>query len=179
MCPASGWGQEAAFSKMHLELRALANVAEDDFHSFWDHGRGGEALIETPFYRGHARLGLAVMPFHSATDEVPDFRSFFLYAGWGKAWTLPANLSVFTGLDAGSFAMRFSADTPGRTNSNETEVALRLNARLTYTLGDRWRLHLGASRQTVFTFKRFHLTFLSAGIGYTLKTPPWLVEVLR
>ena len=169
------------FETVEVGLGGVRTFADAPFTDFWDPGPGAEVWAELPFYVGRIRFGEAVA-WHRAWSEVgeavPDFVSFYTYAGWGVGVTLPGGLRVTPGLRVGLLNMRFDTDGPAAVRS-EAELTAGLDVRASVPVAAGWQLTASGTAVRVFTAERIDLRLVQVGISRTFRTPDWLREVLR
>lgn len=171
--PGTGSAQQtrAAFDTLTVQLRVVANVNRNSFHRFWDPEPGLELNLQTPFNFGKLETGLHYASFDAKTPDVPDFKAFFPYLGWGYDAELSNRASWYNGLRAGSFLMSF--DTGGN-NRTEQELGVGVVSRLSYRVGGAWTLDVSGRYRVVFTRERLRFVFLAFGLGRAFDTPDWL-----
>jgi len=168
----------APFETLDLGLTILADVNHSALHRWWSPGPALGFGLTTPFYLGSLELGLQYAHPSSRRDDVPGFRSLFVYAGWGGGRDLGVGLAADAGLRVGVMAMRFDGDTLPSGRANESELGVAGRACLRWMPTDTWFAETSVSYQSVLTRPRIEQVFLAAGIGRRFGTPAWLREFL-
>lgn len=168
----------APFETLDLGLALLADVGSGTLHRWWSPGPAVGAGVAMPFYLGSIEIGLQYAHPTALRDEVPGFRSFFAYAGWGGRQDLGRGLTAGAGLRAGVMAMRFDGDTIPRFRRGESELGFATRVALRWMPGRAWFTEASLSYQSVLTHPRMEQVFLSAGLGRRFTTPAWLRDFL-
>jgi hypothetical protein len=180
LLPSGGAAQSrpAPFETVDITLTALTDVGHGLFQRDWDPGLAAGVAFAFPFYRGLVETGLQYSHPEPRRDELPGFRSLFVYAGWGATERIGRRVHAHGGIRTGLFVMRFDGDTIPGFSRRESELGLALRAGLSYFLGPAWHLDASSSYQAVFTRPRIEEVFLSAGIGRRFQSPGWLRDFL-
>ncbi len=165
------------FSSLEIALQIIVPGPGEPLEGYWIPEKGIETLVISPFYWGEIHAGGQVRSFAGTDAKYPDFRSIYPFLGWGLSATLPYKITGYFGIRAGINQMIF--DTISGWQRGESEVATTLCVVLSLPISSQWTARISAFRETTFTFKRIHLMQYSAGLGYTLHTPSWLMAFLQ
>jgi hypothetical protein len=168
----------SAFETFSLGINYQSNINRNDFHKYWLSDGGVEGYFAAPFYFGNTQFGITYTSFSAKSDLQPDFNSILLYLQWGYKINLPANFSFAFNASAGLFQMNFDdfdldVD-PGLLS--ERELALGVNAVLSYSFYNDWNLNFQLSLLQVFTHKKIELINFGFGISKTFSSPGWLKD---
>ncbi|GAB4363255.1 MAG: hypothetical protein Kow0042_00930 [Calditrichia bacterium] len=165
---------------MSFGLNISLNTNRNEFHRFWSSGKGAEANLSMPFYFGSVMGGVRIMPFRGK-EAIPDFYSVLYSFCWGKEIRLGKSPSIFPYAKVGSFVMYFEEQDSEEDYQEiaESELAAGLGTTVWIPFRSDWRLQLSGGYLIVLSYKRIHLMFFSVGVTYTVKTPPWLKELLK
>lgn len=169
---------ESPFDSLNIGVRGLLNVNRNDFHEFWEPGIGGGGFVATPFYFGDVRTGMDVFSYSSITEEIEEYYDWHFYLGWEKRFSLLSRITWDIGFDPGIHYMMFDNETEEGLRS-ESEFGVDVTSGLSYSIGKKWFVDVSVNHQLIFTRKRINLTYVSAGISYSLETPGWLREILE
>lgn len=165
------------FETLDIGLQYVANTNRNVFHDYWAPGRGIDAFIETPFYYGTMQAGLHAFPFYGLETSISDFQTVFVYLKWGKRWSLLNKLDWFGRVGVGSNIMIFEK---GWSYSRyENELGMSLDSGVSYPVYRNIAFNFSGSYNVIFTHKRIKLTFISAGLSYSVSTPRILREFLE
>ena len=175
-------GRPAAFETLALTATGLLDLGRglDDsgYHQSWTPGPGAALRISTPFYLGRAHAGLQVS-VHDGADPLPDYFAMLGYAGLGTSLALPLGIEVEPALLTGILSMDFFQDEDVTLAvRRESELVLGLSLDASAPLSRRLRVVAGAQALQVYTNPRFRLASVTAGLRWTVDTPPWLRRLL-
>jgi hypothetical protein len=168
----------APFETLDLGLTVLTDVNHGTLHEWWSPGPALGLGLTTPFYLGSLELGLQYAHPSALRNDVPGFRSLFLYAGWGGGRALGRGFAAGGGLRVGIMAMRFDGDTLPDSRTNESELGVAGRAALRWLPSGTWYAETSVSYQSVLTHLRMEQVFLAAGVGRRFATPAWLRDFL-
>lgn len=169
---------KTAFNTADIGFQVITNTNRNDFHRYWTSGPGLEGYVLTPFYLGEFQLGVRVISFEGRPDELTDYSSVFMYAGWGLSWALPMKMTMFTGLNIGSDQMIFDFENrPG--SKHESEFVIDLTSRLRVPVHGRWAVTAAGSYSEILTRHRIRLVFVSVGLSRSFDLPACLSEFLK
>lgn len=168
----------APFETLDLSLVVLADVNRGALHRWWSPGPALAVGVTTPFHLGSLELGLQYAHPTAHRDDVPGFRSLFVYAGWGGGHDLGGGLTAGAGVRLGIMAMRFDGDTLPGDRTRESELGVAGRGALRWMPAGGWFGEASVSYQSVFTHRRMEQVFLAAGIGRRFVTPAWLRDFL-
>lgn len=168
----------APFDTIDLGLAVLADVNRGALHQWWSPGPALGLGLTTPFYLGSFELGMQYAHPTALRNDVPDFRSLFVYAGWGGGRTLGRGFAASGGLRVGIMAMRFDGDTLPSDRANESELGTAARVALRWLPAGTWYAETSLSYQSVLTHVRMEQVFLAAGVGRRFATPAWLRDFL-
>jgi hypothetical protein len=168
----------APFETLDLSLTVLADVNRGALHRWWAPGPAVGVGVATPFHLGTLELGLQYAHPSALRDEVPGFRSLFVYAGWGGGRGLGSGFVAGGGLRVGFMAMEFDGDTLPRDRARESELGVAGRAALRWMPAGSWFAETSVSYQSVLTHRRMEQVFLAAGIGRRFAAPAWLRDFL-
>lgn len=167
----------APFGTVSLSLAAAANVNRTGFHEFWEPGVGVEVAAAVPFYTGAVELGVERMSF-DGSDAVPDYRGWFVFAGWGAGLDLARPVRWEPGVRIGSYAMRFSGADVAEDRRSESELGAEVVSRLAWRFAPAWDLLLAGRYRAVFTEPEIRHAFVALGARRTFSAPQWLRDFL-
>jgi hypothetical protein len=165
------------FSQLDVGFRYSLNTNHEALHRYWNSHPSFEAVAVTPFYFGLAQAGIQVHPFSAIQTTAFDFTSFFIYLGWGAGLPVTQHIEWRNTFNLGNYVMLFT--NPESENNDESELCIGFASQIKYRFRPRWSLGLSGSHNLVFTRKRIHLTYVSAGLNYRLETPAWLRTLLE
>jgi hypothetical protein len=168
----------APFETLDLSLVVLGDVNRGVLHRWWSPGPAVGAGVTTPFYLGNLELGAQYAHPTAIRNDVPGFRSLFVYAGWGGAHSLGQGFTAGGGVRAGLMAMRFDGDTLPTSRSRESELGAAARVALRWMPAGTWFAEASASYQAVFTHRHMEQVFLAGGIGRRFTSPTWLRDFL-
>ncbi len=167
----------APFETVGLSLAAVANVNRTGFHDLWHPGPGGEIAAAAPFYLGWVELGAERMSFDGRGDN-PDYRAWFVFAGWGLDLGLLRRLRWEPGLRVGNYAMRFSGAAIPEDRRAESEFGAEAVSRVVWEFAPAWDLLLTGRYRAVLTDPGIRHAFAAVGVRRTFGTPRWLRDFL-
>ncbi|MBA3259356.1 MAG: hypothetical protein H0T68_07830, partial [Gemmatimonadales bacterium] len=160
-----------------LSLAAVANVNRTGFHDLWQPSPGGEIAAGAPFYLGRVELGAERMSFDGRGDT-PDYRAWFVFAGWGLDVRLLRSLGWEPGVRVGNYAMRFSgAGIPDHRRA-ESELGAEAVSRIVWGFAPEWHLLLTGRYRAVLTEPGIRHALVDVGVRRTIGTPRWLRDFL-
>lgn len=169
----------APFETLDPGVSVLADVNHSGaMQQYWSSGPALGFGVATPFYLGTLELGLQYAHPTALRNDVPGFRSYFLFAGWGGARALGKGLAAGAGFRVGLMALRFDGDTLPDYRAQESELAVAARAALRWMPAGTWYAETSASFQSVLTAHRMEQVLLGAGIGRRFATPAWLRDFL-
>ena len=166
------------FETLDLGLSLQTDVNRGLLHRWWSPGPAVGLGVSAPFYVGDIELGAQYAHPTARRQDVPGFRSLFVYAGWGGGHRLGAGVSARGGLRIGIMAMRFDGDSLPSYRTRESELGVAARAALRWMPAGAWFAEGSASYQSIFTQRRMEQVFLSVGIGRRFATPAWLRDFL-
>ena len=170
--------RSSPFETLDLGITVLADVNHGALQQWWSPGPALGIGLTTPFYLGTFELGLQYAHPSALNDDVPGFRSLFVYAGWGGARALGAGFAAGGGARVGIMAMRFDGDSLPGYRASESELGVAGRAAVRWMPAGTWYAETSVSFQSVLTHHRMEQVFLAAGIGRRLATPAWLRDFL-
>jgi hypothetical protein len=170
--------QTQAFESITPTLAVTGIAASNDFGNHWSSAPGIAATIESPFYAGHAELGIDFMTFDARDPAVPGFSARYLFVGWGLEAKPMARLALKQTLRLGTYAMHFDAASLPASARNESEMALDLVSRVAWRAAGPWQLSVSGQYRTVLTDPLIRHLYLSAGISRSFTSPEWLRDFL-
>jgi hypothetical protein len=168
----------APFETLDLGLTVLTDVNNGALQQSWSPGPALGLGLTTPFYLGSLELGLQYAHPSPLHNDVPGFRSLFVYAGWGGERELGRGFAGAGGFRVGIMAMRFDGDTLPGERANESELGVAGRAALRWLPAGTWYAEASVSYQSVLTHLRMEQVFLAAGLGRRFATPTWLRDFL-
>lgn len=171
--------EEAPYEDITVGIRYSDNVNRNGFLNSWNPQDGFNGYITTPFYFGKLQAGLRIIEFEAKTEDIPDFLSWYAYAGWGKGINVFNKLEIYSSINAGSFQMNFDDPSLPDALTNESEFAVEFNTALSYPVIGKLYISLSGTYQYVFTHNELNLYFLEAGLQYKFRSPEWLKDFLR
>lgn len=173
-----GQARPAPFETLDLGLTVLADVNRGVLQRRWSPGPAVGLGVTTPFYLGWFELGAQYAHPTALRNDVPGFRSLFVYAGWGGGRDLSSRLAAFGGIRIGVMAMRFDGDTLPAFRRRESELGVAGRALLRWTFAGPWFVEGSVSYQSILTHPHMEQVFLAAGVGRRFVTPAWLRDFL-
>jgi hypothetical protein len=166
------------FQTVDLGLTVLADINHGALHRYWSPGPGFAATAALPFYLGSVEAGVQYAHPQALRDDVPGFRSLFIYTGWGGGRELGSGFRAGGGLRVGLLAMRFDGDSLPDFRRRESELGVAVRAALRWSASGPWFTEAAVSYQSVLTDHHMEQVFLSAGLGRRFDTPRWLRDFL-
>ena len=178
--PAYAHAQEKEpYSDITIGIRYSNNVNRNRLHNGWSPQDGLNGYVTTPFYFGKLQGGLRIIEFEAKTEDIPDFNSWYIYAGWGKEMNVFEKLEIYGSVNAGSFQMNFNDPSLADELTNESEFAIEISTSFSYPVIRNLFATVSGTYQHVFTHNELNLYFLEAGLQYRFKSPQWLKDFLR
>lgn len=171
-------GRPAPFETTDLGLTVLTDVNQGSLHQWWSPGPALGLGLTTPFYLGSLELGLQYAHPSALRNDVPGFRSLFVYAGLGGGRALGRGFAAGAGFRVGIMAMRFDGDTLPASRAKESELGVAGRAALRWLPAGTWYAETSVSYQSVLTHIRMEQVFVSVGVGRRFATPAWLRDFL-
>ena len=178
--PSAGLAQSrpSAFETLDLGVTVLADVSHGGLHRYWSPGPAVAVGVALPFYLGTVEAGAQYAHPGGLRDEVPGFRSLFVFAGWGGEHDLGSPLRVGGGFRVGLMALRFDGDTLPAFRRRESELGVAARATLRWMPRGSWFVESSVTYQSILTHHPMEQVFLSAGLGRRFGTPAWLRDFL-
>jgi len=169
------------FDSLEVGVLGVADISNNEYHEFWEQGRGAEIFAQTPFYSGSMRLGLRYLINDRQPDEtVPDSRSLYLYLGWSmfefEVWR--NHIIAELGLGVGVNQWRFDGETQQGLD-NELEAATEVYGRARYIFARRWSLNTTLRYQTTYTRNSINIVYVTLGVSRSFSMPGWLKGFLE
>jgi hypothetical protein len=159
----------AAFDSLTAGLAYASAYGRPEHSDYWRPGAGAEAFLGTPFYRGKIHIGARYLHNPGESADL-DYHSVFVYVGWAARVHLPLSLSLEPGASLGGTVMAFET-APEAGNPVETEAAAELFVRLGIPIYGRWELAATGGWNTILTYHRIDLAFLTVGVSRPLPMP--------
>ena len=180
LAPIDAVGQGTApYSTVSLNAGPFWDVKEGFLHTYWLLDPVGEAFLSTPFQMGQLELGVMGTHNQPRTPRVPAYDAIVPYAAWDIGFRLPHDVRWAAGPRLGMLFMDFDVPEELTSVSSESEVVIGAHARVTVHPLPYLGLYVGASYMQTFTFVRVKLYHVSSGIVLTIRSPRWLIGVLR
>jgi hypothetical protein len=170
---------ESPFEKIKIGLEYTNNFNRNIFHDTWHPSGGIKGFFETPFYFGRMQIGLRLMNFKTKDLNVPEFSSWFIYAGWGVEFKTFKVLKLYSGLNIGSFQMNFKDEDIEPGLRSESELGIEFMVRLSFQILKNTNLNIEGSYLRIFTNQKINLLYVSAGFDYSFNSPDWLRDFLN
>ena len=139
----------APYEDVTIGIRYSNNVAKNEFLNAWNPQNGFNGYAITPFYFGRLQAGLRIIEFEAKTEDIPDFLSWYIYAGWGKGIKIFKKLEIYSSINAGSFQMNFNDPSLQDGLRNESEFALELNTSLSYPVIEKLYVSISGTYQQI------------------------------
>jgi hypothetical protein len=171
--------EESPFENIKIGLEYTNNFNRNIFHNTWHPSGGIKGFFETPFYFGRAQFGLRVMNFKTKDLNITEFFSWFVYGGWGMEFSTLKLLSLYSGLNIGSFQMNFKDEDIEPGLRSESELGIEFMVRLSFQILKNANLNIEGSYLRIFTNQKINLFYASAGFDYSFKAPDWLRDFLN
>ena len=149
------------------------------FHSYWKPANGIDIQADTEFYFGKVELGTQLSIIKAQNVRSFDYKSAYLYIGWGLEQKIIPSIHLYSGFQLGHYLMYFNDDNTDINLKSESEFGFGLKARLRYNFGNNLFINLTGRYQIIYTFHRIHLSYISFGVGKSFNTPKWLWEFLN
>ncbi len=170
--------QQQPYGTIDLRGGITLDTGATRLHQYWNAARGGEVYANVPFYAGRLEVGGAFHHYTALNPDVPPFDALLLVAGWNVEPRLAGPLYGILGGRVGNYRMSFDEEAfAGVRNESEFTAAAHAGLMLR-SPGGVFAYVSGAAQQT-FTYIRLKPLFVSFGMGFTMRTPNWLQEVLR
>jgi hypothetical protein len=160
----------APFDTIEAGVHYAANINENEYHDYWEQGRGVEAWALTPFYAGDFKVGIRYAFNNAKLETVPDYHSTYIYLGWSYPLRVTQWITFRPGATLGGNVMRFDVDD----NRFESEVSTELFARLGVHVHGRWHINVTGSYMTMLTYRRIEMAFVTVGVSGYFGMPGWL-----
>ncbi|NGP77734.1 hypothetical protein G3570_13890 [Balneolaceae bacterium YR4-1] len=184
------FAQQKAFETISVGATMGYTISGNELLDSWDSKPSLQLNFRTPFYAGELESGLRYSKF-THSPELPDysdFRTTYIFLGWGYDFAVSENLFISPLLRFGTkfFHYKNAKRYPSPSgswfyafDSNESEFAYELIFRGTYRLSDKFSAYADLSYNRTLTYHPIQLNYLSAGIMYTFDTPNWLRKGLK
>jgi len=170
---------ESPFEKIRIGLEYTNNFNRNIFHDTWHPSGGIKGFFETPFYFGKMQIGLRLMNFNSKDLNIPEFFSWYIYAGWGVEFKTLKVLKLYSGLNISSFQMNFKDEDIEPGLRSESELGIEFMVRLSFQILKNANLNIEGSYFRIFTNQKINLLYVSAGFDYSFNSPDWLRDFLN
>jgi len=165
------------FDSLSISIQLIQNVNRNIFHKFYEPRNGIRTSITTPFYWGDVQASLQVLPYSNKGQNYADFTGIQPNLKWGKQLYLSERLSWFNGGGIGWHIFYFSDKVVA--GQIESELSTSYMSQLNYLVHKKISLSLEISKDTIFTYKKIDLVYISFGINYLTKTPGWMKLFLK
>ncbi|HEU4365886.1 MAG TPA: hypothetical protein VFT13_10545 [Candidatus Krumholzibacteria bacterium] len=167
------------FDRLDVSLHAIADTGNQDFHDYWDAGRGLGFEAATPFYAG----SLATLVRFIHNDAVrgagtPSVNAWGLQAGWWAGRDVTGGMRLSLGASLGITQWEFP-DEDNDALGRESEIGIEAGARVGWSFTPSWGVAVTGSLQRTFTHDRIDLVLVSVGVVRTFGMPEWLRAGLR
>lgn len=177
--PAGAQEAREPFDRLDVALHAIADTGNQDFHDYWDAGRGLGLEAATPFYAGSLSTLVRFMDNDAVRGAgTPSMNAWGLWAGWWAGRDVTESVRLSLGASLGITQWEFPEednDALGR----ESEIGIEAGARVGWSFTPRWGVAVTGSLQRTFTHERIDLVLVSVGVVRTFGTPEWLRAGLR
>ncbi len=155
----------------------LNNQSATDLSRYWSSNDGFHFFYETPFYAGNISAGLAYTPHSSKRVSIPDYQSYFIYAGWMINMALLDNIYLKPGVRLGNYLMNF--DGVSGQSKRESEICLGWLVQIHYPIAQKIDANIEYTQQQVFTYRSFKISIFRVGMTIELQKPQWFDKFLK
>ena len=165
------------FDSLSISIQLIQNVNHNIFHDFYEPKNGIKTSITTPFYWGDIQGSIQVVPYYNKGQSDADFTGIEPNLKWGKQLYLSDKLRWFNSGGIGWYIFYFS-EIP-ETQQIERELSASYMSQLSLLVHKNISLSFAISKDTIFTYKKIDLVYISIGINYLTKTPDWMKLFLK
>ena len=172
------------YDSLEVGLLYNINTNRNSFHNYWNQNWSFETFFSTPFYRGQLQTGIILNSFRSHNIQFVDFKTIYLYFGWGINLKFPFQVHCTPSINIGNVMMFFERPSnrpniPKYIYDLEEELAVRLNFGFSYPISGNLFYRLSFSYKVIYINKKIELNLLSTGISYSFDMPEWLKVFLK
>ena len=169
------------FSNLRIGFSGSMDVANGTLGDYYSPEPGFELHLQMPFYKGVMLIGHRRMRYKADGPNRPDMKSAYTSFGWGYEFQLPLHAAFIAGAAFGSFTMNGDEDQLPSYEKRwaETEYGTSLEADLRWSFSRNISLHVTGSHVVIYTMKRLHMTYITAGLSYKMTAPKLLREFLQ
>ncbi|MCX6152510.1 MAG: hypothetical protein NTX22_18435 [Ignavibacteriales bacterium] len=167
----------ATFDKLNFGI-GISKIREYSISNFYKPSTGYFGYVSSPFYYGNIQTGVFYFNFKGNELVSPDFKSLYIFLGWGKDIRLPLNITFNSQVRAGPYFTFFKVDSVATEEKNESELALSFNTGINIKMYSNINFKLEADFITIFFHRKIKLFIITAGLNYTINMPLWLKEFL-
>ncbi len=167
------------FKTISISVNYLQNSNRNMFHRYWKPANGFDLLAGSEFYFGQIELGAQISFIRAQNSQQPDYKSIYMYLGWGLEQKLISKLFLYSGFQLGHYYMNFDENNININLKSESEFGFGLKSGLKYFFGNNLFVTVSGRYQIIYTRHRIELSFVSIGLGRSFDTPNWLEEFLN
>jgi hypothetical protein len=153
----------------YIELQISYNKfhsIDSEYDKYWEGGKSISFSITTSFYFGDVIGGIELTEFAGKGNKI-NFKSNYVYGGWGKSIKLHQKISVMPSIMIGSNMFDFSEDKLS-TNPKEQEFSYGFQNTIKIRVLKKWGLNFTTSYRRILTAPTIKLFFNNVGISYRL-----------
>tara|TARA_B100000959_G_scaffold285307_1_gene359665 strand:+ start:918 stop:1490 length:573 start_codon:yes stop_codon:yes gene_type:complete len=165
------------FDSLSISIQLIKNINRNIFHDFYEPRNGIKTSITTPFYWGDIQGSIQVVPYYNKGQSDADFTGIEPNLKWGKQLYLSDKLKWFNGGGIGWYIFYFSDEIV--VGKIESELSTSYTSQLSLLVHKKISLSFEINKDTIFTYKKIDLVYISIGINYLTKTPDWVKLLLK
>ena len=173
----AGGNKPLPFSKICFGLQLGNKIGLNDLDEFWDTGPAAGVALKMPFYWGLVEGGIQRIKFASLQTSIPNFKSDFLYLGWGIEKHLAMGITLMGGLKLGGQIMSF--ENSAGDVIREIEMGTELYSSLGFALNPTWSFSGSFRHQRIYTQRAIRIDLISLTLIRSTTTPNWLRIMLQ
>lgn len=166
------------YSTLTVELSGVQPVSSGSLASRWQPSHGIGVDVHTPFHIGELGATIRAVRYRSRAGTEPSFQSYLL--GLDLRFPLAAmqSLRPTLSITAGDFLTIYDG-VQSKGAGKESEIFIGANAAVALPLRRAAQARIGLTTLQVLTSTPIRLTYVTAGVTYSLATPAWLLRMLQ
>lgn len=164
------------FSKLELGVSVGSEIAENQFHDFWEKGNSIKTNLSTPYYYGSFELGIMFSRYIALDNNSKDFDAVSISIGWGNGWNLIERIEWYNSASFANNIMNIKFKTE---NVSESEISLNFVSQLKYNIYRNTKIYSGIEYSRIYTFHKVNHLHYFVGLSHTIDTPKFIKKFLK